>query len=247
MRASGSPRPRLIALAGSAIVLGALAIIWASRMTVVRDAYVSELGAEGEPTAPWFRLALLMVVVGGAAIAWEGRGIRSSATAIGLWTPSISLFVGCGFFLVASQVTCTSGCPLPVGDTFTWQDFAHTVAAVLAFAAACLAMLQAAFAVGHPVLSRLSFLIGAVVAVLAAIGGLLSLAETGTGVGSVLELVATTLAIGWLAVFGVAVAVDLGGDGMDVRLAGQASDRAIEPDRNLSSPAQEVRESRSST
>lgn len=194
-----------IALAGCLAIVAALVIIWGARLSIPRSAYVSELGAAGEPTAPWFQAALLLVVVGGSAIAWAGRHIRSTASVLGRWTPSISLWIGCGFFLLASQVTCTAGCPLPVGDTFTWQDFTHTAAAVLAFAAACMAMIQASFAVGHPGLARMSLLTGFGVAVSAAVGGVLSLARVWTTVGGLLEFVATTFAIGWLVMFGLAV------------------------------------------
>ncbi|MDP1788810.1 MAG: hypothetical protein Q8K56_00640, partial [Rhodoglobus sp.] len=65
------------ALAGSILVAAALVIIWAARLTVPRELYVSELGAEGEPTARWFEIALLLIVVGGSAIAWAGRDVRS--------------------------------------------------------------------------------------------------------------------------------------------------------------------------
>lgn len=172
-----------------------------------REMYVSELGAVGEPTAEWFRAALLLIVIGGSLVAWAGRGVRTVAPILRAWTPAISLWIGCAFFLVASQVTCTAGCPLPVGASFTWQDLVHTSVAVLAFAAACWAMLQTSFSRGHLALARFSLGSGIAVALVAGTGGILSLARFGTNVGSVLELVATTIAIGWLAVFGVAVAV----------------------------------------
>lgn len=206
---SRRPQTRLstvAAVTGCVLVFGALAIIWVARLTLARPAYVSELGADGEPTAGWFEIALLLIVVGGSGIAWAGRTIHSSAWLIGRWTPAVSLWVGCGFFFVASQVPCTTGCPLPVGASFSWQDFIHIVAAVIAFAAACIAMLQTSVADGSRTLARLSLLMAVAVAVIAGAGGILSLLRFGTDVGSVLELVATTLAIGWLIVFGGFVA-----------------------------------------
>lgn len=200
----------LLAMLGCLLVVAALAIIWVARFTVPREMYVSELGATGEPTAEWFRAALLLIVVGGSLVAWAGRRVRTVAPILRAWSPAISLWIGCAFFLVGSQVTCTAGCPLPVGASFTWQDFVHTAVAVLAFAAACWAMLQAAFSVGRPALARFSLCCGIAVAVVAGAGGILSLARFGTNVGSVLELVATTIAIGWLAVFGIAVAARRG-------------------------------------
>ena len=194
------------ALLGCVLVAAALVIIWSARLTVTRELYVSELGAQGEPTAQWFEAALLLIVAGGSAIAWAGRRVRSSVSVLRAWTPAISLWVGCSFFLFASQVTCTSGCPLPYGSTFTWQDFLHTLAAVLAFAAACWAMLQTSFAREHRLLAGLSLATGILVAVIAATGGLFSLFRFQAEFGSRLEFVATTLAIGWLIVFGVVTA-----------------------------------------
>ncbi len=198
---------RLIAeLAGTALgcvlVSAALAVIWVARSTVHRDLYVSELGAVGEPTAGWFRVALLLIVVGGSLIAFAARDIRSAAPILRLWTPAISLWVGCGFFLIASQVTCTKYCPLPVGPSFTWQDFVHTTVAVLAFSAACWAMLQTSLMSGNRMLAAVSLACGCVVAVVAGVGGILSLARFQAAFGSRLELLATTVAIGWLVLLG---------------------------------------------
>ena len=195
------------AVIGCVSVTAALVIIWAARLTVPRDLYVSELGAAGEPTADWFRLALLLIVVGGSLIAWAGRRIRSTAPVLRLWAPAVSLWIGCSFFLFASQVTCTSGCPLPYGPTFNLQDFLHTLAAVLAFAFACWAMLQASFARGHKVLARLSLIASLSVAVIAGTGGLFSLFKFQQNFGSRLEFIATTIAIAWLVMFGVVLAV----------------------------------------
>jgi hypothetical protein len=205
------PRRRSAALArtllGSALVLVALVIIWAARLSERRDLYVSELGAAGQPTAHWFEGALLLIVVGGSLIAYAARGIRSRVPLLSLWAPAVSLWVGCGFFLIASQVTCTSGCPLPVGTSFTWQDLIHTVVAVLAFAAACLGMLQVSFAVGHRSLARLSLGAGVSVAIIAGAGGILSLARFQANFGSRLELAATTIALGWLLTLGLVMAL----------------------------------------
>jgi hypothetical protein len=190
------------ASAGCVAVIVALVVIWMARLTIPRDLYVSELGAVGEPTAQAFMAALLLIVVGGSAIAFAGRRVHSRVRVLALWTPAISLWIACGFFLFASQVTCTSGCPLPYGSTFNLQDFLHTLAAVLAFALACWAMLQTSFAQGHKVLARLSLASSVLVAVLAGTGGLLSLFRFQQGFGSRLEFVATTIAIGWLVIFG---------------------------------------------
>jgi hypothetical protein len=191
---------------GCLLVTAALVIIWAARLSIPRELYVSELGAEGMPTAGWFEAALLLVVLGGSAIAWAGRKVNSRLRALSAWTPAISLWIACGFFLFASQVTCTSGCPLPYGSTFNMQDFMHTLAAVLAFAAACWAMLQSSFAQDHRLLSVFSGTVGILVAVIAGTGGLFSLFRFQVVLGSRLEFVATTLAIAWLVVFGAVLA-----------------------------------------
>ncbi len=200
--------PRSIAVAGCLLVGVSLVLIWASRLTVPRPIYVSELGADGAPTAAVFEIALLALVAGAVAIGWVGRGIRSTVWLLGGWTPSVSLWVAAAGFLVSSQVTCTAGCPLPLGATFTGQDLAHTVAAVIAFGAACVAMLQASYAAGHRGLARLSLLCGVSVAVIAAAGGILSILRFGTDVGSAMELAATSIATGWLIVFGLATSVE---------------------------------------
>ena len=193
-------------VAGCVLVVIALVIIWAARLSIPRALYVSELGAEGMPTARWFQVALLLIVAGGSAIAWAGRRVRTTARVLRAWTPAVSLWIACGLFLFASQVTCTSGCPLPYGDTLTAQDFLHTLAAVLAFAAACWAMLQSSFAQNHRVLAIFSRTTGIAVAVIAGTGGLLSLFRYQVVFGSQLEFVATTLAIAWLVVFGAVLA-----------------------------------------
>ena len=194
------------AVVGCVLVIAALTIIWAARLSIPRELYVSELGAEGMPTARWFEVALLLVVVGGSAIAWSGRAVTSRLRVLALWTPAISLWIACGLFLFASQVTCTAGCPLPYGATFNLQDFLHTLAAVLAFGFACWAMLQSSFAQNHRVLAAFSGTVGILVAVIAGTGGLFSLFRFQVELGSRLEFVATTLAIGWLVVFGAVLA-----------------------------------------
>lgn len=216
-----------VAWFGSLLVAVALTIIWVGRLGVSRDLYVSELGADGEPTEAWFEAALLLLVAGGSAVAWTARRVRATVPLLALWTPAVSLWVGCGFFLLASQVNCTSGCPLPVGDTFTWRDFVHTVAAVLAFAAGCVAMLQVSFsAVRRPMVlfSRAS---GLAVAAIAGVGGLLSLAEWQTGFGSRLELAATTVGLIWMCAFGV-------GSALSARRALSTPDLAALPGRPTS-------------
>lgn len=191
------------AAVGAALVALSLLNIWMARIALGRNVYVSGLGADGEPTARWFEAALLLLVAGGLAVAWVARGIRSRARLLRCWPPALSIAAACALFLVASQVPCTSGCPAPVGDAFTWQDLTHTTSAVLAFALAAFAMLQVSFSDGHPALRRFSLATAVLVAVIAATGGIMSLLQFRTDIGSILEFVATTIGIGWLIVLGL--------------------------------------------
>lgn len=196
-------RDRILAAVGAILIATSLVIIWAARSTVSRDLYVSELGAAGEPTEHWFEAALLLIVGGSALIAAAARDIRSRPAILRAWTPAVTLWFSGLCFLIASQVNCTAGCPLPVGSSFTWQDFIHTLVAVLAFAAACWAMLQCSFAVGHPALRRFSLASAVSVALIAGAGGLMSLLRWNAEFGSRLELVATTIGLVWILTLGL--------------------------------------------
>jgi hypothetical protein len=216
------PFHRALAVIGIACVLAALLIIWLARLSIPRDLYVSELGAQGMPTAQAFQVALVLIVIGGVAIGWVGRGIRSRPRILNLWAPSTTLFVSCGFFLIASQVTCTAGCPVPYGPGFTWPDFVHTTSAVVAFAAAVMTILQCAFAVGHPALRVFSLVAAVAVAVIAGAGGLMSLLDWYATLGSRLEFVATTIGLAWILVFGLVLALQ-----RDKQLVGE-HDQAVD-------------------
>jgi len=197
----------IASLVGAVLVATALVLIFIARIQYGGSAvYVSELGATGVSTARMFEVALLLIVAGGSLIAFAGKDIRSRLRLLALWTPSVSLWVACGFFLVASQVTCKYGCPLPTLSPFDAQDFTHITCAVIAFLAACWAMLQSAFAHDHRVLSRFSLTMAIAVGVIAGIGGILSLLQFDTAVGANAELAATTLAILWVVVYGSVIA-----------------------------------------
>jgi hypothetical protein len=196
-------------LTGAILIATALVLIWVSRVQFGgADVYVSELGATGASTARQFEVALLLVVAGGALVAFAGKDVRSRLRVLAVWTPAVSIWIACGFFLAASQVTCEAGCPLPTLSPFDWQDLTHITCAVVAFAAACLAMLQTAFAVDHRRLARFSLTIAIAVAVISGLGGILSLVRFATLLGGYAEFTATTLAIAWVVVYGVAIAID---------------------------------------
>ena len=207
--ASLRPTQILLGIAALAVLVG-LGLLWGARIAADRFVYVSELGADGEPTAWAFRWALLLIAGAALVVAGAARELRSRLRLLARFTPSFSLVVAAAAFAFASQVTCTSGCPLPVGPAFTWQDLLHTAVAVLGFAAACVAMLQVATARNHPGLARLSLLSAIGVAVVAGAGGILSIARVMVGLGGILEFVATTLALLWLAALAVALIVGIG-------------------------------------
>ncbi|GAA1449360.1 DUF998 domain-containing protein [Leifsonia poae] len=197
--------PVLLAI-GTIAVLGGLTLIWAARLTVPYPVYVSELGAVGAATKFPFAVALLCIALGGFSIALASGHIRSSAPVLNRWAPAITLGFAGVCFVIASQVTCTAYCPVPIVDPrSTTQDLVHTSSAVLGFAAACYAMLQVAFATSMPRVARLSLVCCVAVAGITIVGGLLALVHVATDVGSWLELIGTTVAIAWLAAYGLSL------------------------------------------
>ncbi|MGD8194488.1 DUF998 domain-containing protein [Herbiconiux sp. P18] len=194
-------RARAAGLALAAVLAGTgLVLIWVARLSATRYLYVSELGAAGEPTAELFRWAMTAVAVGAAltALAIPPGALRPRGRILRAIPPAAVLLAAAAAFGVASQVTCTRYCPLPVGDAFTWQDLVHTTCAVIGFAGASWVMLQVASDRRMRRLARFSLGCALAVAVIAAAGGILSLLQFGTQVGGVLELVATTVALAWL-------------------------------------------------
>jgi len=197
--------PILLAI-GTLCVLGGLIVIWAARLTVPYPVYVSELGAKGAATSGAFAVALLLIAGGGFAIAVASGHIRSSARVLDRWAPAVTLGFAAVCFVLASQVTCTAYCPVPIVDPkSTVQDLVHTVSAVIGFAAACFAMLQVGFSRKLPRLSRLSRVSCGAVAAITIVGGLLAIVRVGADVGAWLELIGTTVAIAWIAVYAVAL------------------------------------------
>jgi hypothetical protein len=191
---------------GTAAVLGGLTIIWAARLTVPYPVYVSELGAKGAPTAAPFAVALLCIAAGGFAIALASGHIRSSVPVLNRWAPALTLGFAGLCFVAASQITCSAFCPVPLVDPrWTVEDLVHTVSAVLGFVAACYAMLQVAFAAAVPRVARFSLISCVAVAAITIVGGLLAIVHVATDVGSWFELVGTTVAIAWLAAYGLSL------------------------------------------
>lgn len=197
-------------------MLLALALLWVVRAGADGPVYVSEMGADGEPTAVAFEVVLFLVAAGGSLVAWSGRHLRCRESgarlvrAVGLWPPAVTLWVACAAFLLASQVRCSAECPVPGTPGSTWADLVHTAAASVGFAAAAVAMLQTAFSDAPPRLVRLSLAASAALVLAAGTGAVLSLLGVAVGVGGLMEHVATSVGLGWLAVLGVVLAAGPG-------------------------------------
>ncbi|MEO8908267.1 MAG: DUF998 domain-containing protein [Microbacteriaceae bacterium] len=194
----------------SALTLGALAalagiiVIWVARASIHRPIYVSELGAQRMPTATAFAVALLLIAAGGAVIAVTGRHPRVGRRMVVAWPIGATIAVSSLCFVVAAQVTCTETCPVPfVNPAAAPQDFIHISAAVLGFAAGCVAMVQVAVTHGNPILARVSLAAGLLVGAITIVGGLLAILHRDVDVGASLEFSATTLAVTWLAGYGL--------------------------------------------
>jgi hypothetical protein len=128
---------------------------------------------------------------------------------LGRWLPAVTIGFAGLCFAVASQVTCTATCPVPLVDPrSTPQDLVHTTFAVLGFAAACYAMLQVAFSRRRPRIARFSLVSCIAVGVISGAGGLLALVHVAVDFGSWLEFAGMTVAIAWLATYGVALVVE---------------------------------------
>ncbi|ARJ06212.1 hypothetical protein GCM10010988_14150 [Cnuibacter physcomitrellae] len=192
-----SLRTAALVIAAGAALTG-LVLIWVARLSATRFLYVSELGADGEPTAVVFRWAMTLVAASAAITAVWAGSIRPGVRWMASVAPPVVLAVAAVSFGVASQVTCTRYCPIPYGPSFTWQDFTHTSFAVVGFAAGCFVMLQVAVDRAHRTLARFSIASAVAVGAIAATGGLLSLARFAVELGGVLELIATTIALLWL-------------------------------------------------
>lgn len=200
----GSSIGRVALTAGALASIAGVLLIWLARASIQRPIYVSELGARGMPTATLFATALLLVAAGAALIAIAGRHPRFRLPLIGTASAGGAIAISSVFFVVASQVSCTAGCPVPiVGAGSTFQDLVHTTAAVLGFVAGCAAMLQVGLVGWRMRIARFSIAACCAVAVITIVGGMLSIFRTATDVGGVLEFVGTTVAIGWLACYGL--------------------------------------------
>lgn len=184
------------ALAVASLVAGAI-VIGVARVELGQYLYISELGALTMPTAGLFQVGFVLVAGGILLVGVVVRDVRTRLPVLRRWAPAASLVAAGGLFLVAAAVPCSLGCPSLLTDAAQWRDWVHIVAAVLAFAAGCVAMLQFATASDRWV-ARLSTAAGISVGVIAATGGIISLARGNTDIGSTLEYVAAGLGVVWM-------------------------------------------------
>ncbi|WP_157674188.1 DUF998 domain-containing protein [Agrococcus carbonis] len=184
------------AVAAVSLVAGA-AVIGHARASLGRYLYISELGALTMPTAAQFQVGFVLVVAGIMLVAVVVRDVRTRLPLLRRWSPAAMLLGAGTLFLVAAAVPCSVGCPSLLTAEAQWRDWVHIVAAVLAFAAGCVVMLQFATARDRWV-ARLSIAGGLAVAVIAATGGIISLARGNTDIGSTLEYVAAAIGVVWM-------------------------------------------------
>jgi hypothetical protein len=184
------------ALAAACLVAGTI-VIGTARVVLDRYLYISELGALTMPTAELFQVGFLLVVAGIVLVGVVVRDVRTRVPVLRRWAPAASLVTAGGLFLIAAAVPCSLGCPSLLSDGAQWRDWVHIAAAVLAFAAGCVAMLQFATA-GDRWVARLSTVSGIAVGAIAATGGIISLARGNTDIGSTLEYVAAALGVVWM-------------------------------------------------
>lgn len=184
--------------AGALLAIAGLVVVWVLRIDVSeRHIYVSGFGAEGEPNAALFNLALGGIGVGGILIGIAALALPRTlgpVVAVGL------LLIGCGVcFVLSSRITCSAGCPVPFTEGAGIRDAVHVSFAVLGFGAAGLAMLLSHRFGG--VFARLVPPAVAALAIPALAGALLALLGTNARIGGWLELIATTAGILWLIAF----------------------------------------------
>jgi hypothetical protein len=187
----------VVALLAIASLVAGAAVIGDARAMYERFLYISELGAQLMHSAAQFQVGFGLIVVGVLLTAVAVRDVRTELPILRLWAPAASLVVAGALFGVADAVPCSPGCPSLLGPEAELRDWVHIVAAVLAFVAGCLAMLQFATASDRWV-ARLSIVGGLAVGIIAATGGIISLARGNTDIGSTLEFVAAGIGLAWM-------------------------------------------------
>lgn len=199
-------RAVVLATGGGIAAFVSAALIWLSRLWDPTVHYVSQLGATGMPTAPVFNSALLLLGI--AAILVDRAVLRRPGAYVAGW-PIAATLVACGLcFALASVVTCSPGCPVPLTPGALPQDLIHISAAVLGFVFAIVAMAQVSTLRRRPWMRAASIVTLVAVGISSLAGAMLALFRGDTVLGGNLEFIAATLAIVWFGVFGLQVAAD---------------------------------------
>jgi len=193
MVALGYRHDRVAALAGAAVLVGALTMLagLVAAPGPWTEGYVSEAGTTGKPLAIAYRCGLVGLAVGVALLSRVlGRDSRPVATLLGI----AALLAG-----ASGVVPCTSGCPLPPYEPTTVADVSHTAASVIGMVLLAGAMaLVALSAPFGPVLRRLSTTAVAIIVPLGAVLGLTMLLSGRGPVSATLERAALVVAVSWL-------------------------------------------------
>ena len=144
--------------------------------------------------------------------AWRSPGPAAASAArrasCVCWSPvDLARCVPCGFFLVASQVTCTAGCPLPVRRR---RSPGRTSCTPLRRCSRSRRRVgRSCSAPSRSVIRALRSLLAgrrrSPSRSIAGAGGLMSLLRLERELGSRLEFVATTIGLAWIVVFGASL------------------------------------------
>jgi hypothetical protein len=195
---------RLVLSAALAFLAGfgvLLALAWRRAGAPGFGDFLSQLGADGQPSAGYYRLAVFCVAGAAAmmALAWRLRSPGLNAAGL------LALAAVC--FVVSAGVPCAEGCPIPVRDGYTTAaNVVHFSVSAGAFGAAVGAMASVGSYYRDPVLRRLSAVTARVATLLYGALSVLLLTAGHVPVNGILERLLALVALGWL----VACALRLG-------------------------------------
>jgi hypothetical protein len=186
-------RGRVAALAGAAVLVGALTML-AGLVAVPGPwtaGYVSEAGTTGMPLAGAYRWGLIGLALG---VALLGRALRRDSRPVAVVLGAAAVLAAC-----SGAVPCTGGCPLPPYEPTTVADVTHTVASVVGMVLLAGAMALVALSASFDAVSRR--LAAAALVFVVPLGGALGLIMLFVGrgaLGATLERVLLVVAVSWL-------------------------------------------------
>lgn len=160
--------------------------------------YLSQLGATGEASAGFYRLAVLCVAGAAAAMSAAWRLRSPGLEAAGLLALSAVLFV------VSAAVPCAPGCPIPIRDGLTTPaNFVHFGVSAAALALAVGAMTSVGCYYRDPVLRQISAGAARVATILYGVLSALVLLVGHSVVNGTVERLLALVAVGWLVASGL--------------------------------------------